>query len=77
MSEDEKRVEGPLPVHLNLAGYPNPREVIGWANIYRKVDGTMRIDISLDEEASSKLTNLAEVFELKALGFAGIKRMPS
>lgn len=65
--------EGPLPVHLNLSSLSHD-EVIGWARGSRNEDGTTRITIDLDQDASDKLTNLAEVFELKALGFAGIKK---
>lgn len=67
---------GPLPMHVNLGGWDNLESVIGWARGYRKSDGTTHIAIQLDEEASKRLANLAEVFELKAVGFAGIARRP-
>lgn len=68
---------GPIPVQLNLSGYPNPDEVIGWATAARQENGCTQIVIDLDAEASVKLDNLASVFELKALGFAGIRRTES
>lgn len=70
-----------LPVTMNV-GFPTSiggpgldTTVIGWSNAYcNKDDGRTTIVISLDPEASEMLKNLAEVFDLKALGFAGIKR---
>lgn len=65
-----------LPVMMNLSMPGDPREVIGWASAEKREDGTMKIEIILDPEASAMLENLAEVFDLKALGFAGIKKRP-
>lgn len=68
--------ETPLPVHMNLGGSLHGFEdVIGWATA-SYVDGRISITIDLDQEASSKLHDLAAIFELKALGFAGIKTKP-
>lgn len=68
---------GPIPMHLNLGSdFKDPESVIGWARGYRKSDGTTHIAIQLDKEASEKLVDLAAVFELKAIGFAGFKRQP-
>lgn len=68
---------GPIPMHLNLADADrNIDSVIGWANCYRKIDGTTQIVIDLDTKASEMFKDMAEVFELKAVGFAGIARKP-
>lgn len=72
----EPLFESPIPVHMNLSSALHGFEhVIGWARATRQY-GTIRITIDLDEEASSKLNELASMFELKALGFAGIKTKP-
>lgn len=68
--------ESPLPVHMNLGGSLHGIEdVIGWASATSD-NGKITIRIDLDEESSSKLHDLAAIFELKALGFAGIKTEP-
>jgi hypothetical protein len=72
-----------LPITLNL-GFPqalggagSDTAVIGRAYAYRtKDDGCTTIIMNLDADASEMLKNLVEVFELKALGFAGMKRRP-
>lgn len=63
-----------LPVQLNLSMTGDPREHIGWASAEKREDGTTKIEIVLDPETSKHLENLAEVFDLKAIGFAGIQR---
>jgi|tagenome__1003787_1003787.scaffolds.fasta_scaffold20583422_1 hypothetical protein len=72
-----------LPITLNvgfperLGGPGSDTTVIGWAYAYRsKHDGHTTIIMNLNSEASDKLQNLSEVFDLKALGFAGLKRRP-
>jgi len=80
---DIERVFSNLPVTLNvgfpqmLGGPGSDTTIIGNAFAYRtKDDGTTTIIITLDPEASEQLKKLDEVFELKALGFAGMKRKP-
>lgn len=70
-----------LPVTLNvgfpehLGGPGSDTTIIGWSSAYRnKGDGRSTIVIALDPEASEKLKDLVQVFDLKAIGFAGIKR---
>lgn len=65
-----------LPVYLNLADSRNsPLSAIGIASAVRDPkSGQTNIIITLDEKTSDKLANLAEVFDLKAIGFAGIKK---
>lgn len=71
MASEVKLIEN-LPVELNLG---QPEQIIGWASASRDPEtGKIAIEIILDEVASVKLENLAEVFELKAIGFAGVKR---
>lgn len=72
-----------LPITLNvgfpkaLGGPGSDTTVIGRAYAYRtKDDGCTTIIMTLDPGASEQLKNLTEVFELKALGFAGMKRRP-
>lgn len=63
-----------LPMELNLG---QPEVIIGWASASRNSKTRkITLTIELDEYASDKLANLTEVFELKAIGFAGIKRSP-
>lgn len=73
--EDVVLVEN-LPMYLNLGDFGNAMSAIGWAKV--TLDHATRqrkIEITLDEEASIKLGNLIDVFDLKAIGFAGIKRL--
>jgi len=78
-----ERIFSNLPITLNL-GFPQAlggpgqdTTVIGWAHAYRtKDDGQTTIVMNLDPDASEMLKNLVEVFELKAIGFAGMKRSP-
>lgn len=67
---------GNLPMHLNLSDdFRNPTSSIGWASVYRnKLTRLIRIEIQLDQEATQSLTNLAEIFDLLAIGFAGYKK---
>lgn len=81
---DIERIFAGLPVMLNL-GFPRalggPGEdttIIGSAFAYRtKDDGTTTIILTIEPEAGELLKNLEAVFELKAIGFAGIKRRPA
>lgn len=70
----KEKIEGPLPVHLNLSSYPDQQDVIGWANIYRTSGGRIRIKLDFEPDAAIKFNSLYEIFQLKALGFAGILR---
>lgn len=74
----EPLFEKPLPVHMNLGSYPGDhiQDVIGWAKATREEDGKIQLVIDLDEAVSARLNDLAAIFELKALGFAGIKTKP-
>lgn len=61
-----------LPMELNLG---SPERIIGWATISRDTETKKTtIEIELGEYVSEKLTDLAELCELKAIGFAGIIR---
>lgn len=79
--EEIEQIFSGLPVTLNV-GFPTSlggpgldTTVIGWSSAYRnKGDGRSTIVIALDPEASEMLKDLAGVFDLKAIGFAGIKR---
>jgi hypothetical protein len=62
-----------LPMYLNLGDLHNWDSQIGWAKVVRDFEGRHRIEITLDKEASAKLGNMVDVFDLKAIGFAGIK----
>jgi len=78
-----ERIFANLPVTLNvgfptaLGGPGSDTTVIGRAYAYRtKDDGQTTIILTLDPEASEQFKKLEEIFELKALGFAGIKKEP-
>lgn len=64
-----------VPMQLNLSDYTVTSH-LGWAAAYKDANtGEIRLDIRMGEEASERLEkDLREVFELKAIGFAGIKR---
>lgn len=65
-----------LPMHLNLGDFGRWESHIGWARVVQDTDtGQNTIEITLDEESSKRLGNMVEVFDLKAVGFAGIKRL--
>lgn len=75
MAQDEVLVEN-LPMYVNLGDVGNWASQIGRAKVTRNPEtGMSRIEITLDEETSAKLGNMVDVFELKAIGFAGIKRL--
>jgi len=71
---EEKLLAGPIPMMLNLGeDIANRTPPGGWALIYEDHSGKKRIEIELDRESSDKLGDLVAVFDLKALGFAGVK----
>lgn len=66
-----------LPMCLNLGDLGSLETLIGYAKVTRNSEtGLSQIEISLDKETSDKLGNMVDVFELKAIGFAGIKKRP-
>lgn len=72
---DEVLVDN-LPMYVNLGDIGNWSSQIGWAKVTRDSEtGQNKIEITLDEETSAKLGNMVDVFDLKAVGFAGIKRL--
>lgn len=73
---DEVLVEN-LRVHVNLGDIHTWDSQIGWAKVVRDSEtGRNKIEITLDEESSQRLGNMVDVFDLKAVGFAGIKKRP-
>lgn len=63
-----------LPMHLNLGDYLTGSHA-GWATAFKNEEtGETRIEIRLNRSATELLGDLVEVFELKAIGFAGYKR---
>lgn len=74
MLENEVLVDN-LPMYLNLGDIGSWESQIGRAKVTRDPEtGRSKIEITLDEETSTKLGDMVDVFELKAIGFAGIKR---
>lgn len=72
---DEVLVEN-LPMYVNLGDIGSWKSVIGFAKVIRDSEtGQNKIEITLDEDSSTKLGNMVDVFDLKAVGFAGIKRL--
>lgn len=65
-----------LPMLVNLGDIRDWQSYIGTAKVTRDAEGRNKIEITLNEEASAKLGNMVEAFDLKAIGFAGIKRRP-
>lgn len=71
---DEALVEN-LPMWLNLGDERDFSSHCGWARVTRDTEtGKNKIEITLDEESSVKLGDMVDVFQLRAIGFAGIKR---
>lgn len=63
-----------IPVEMNLG---QPEQIIGWASATKHPEsGQIIIELVLDEIASGKLETLVEMLEIRAIGFAGIKRRP-
>jgi hypothetical protein len=75
---DGELVARNMPMHLNLGdSLSNWESVIGWADIARDPEtGLYKIEIRLDERSSDMLEKMVDVFDLKAIGFAGIKKRP-
>jgi len=73
---EETLIAGPMEMLVNLADFGNPYGVIGYATVYSTNIECTRISILLDKEASRLFGNMVDVFELKAIGFAGVKRRP-
>lgn len=72
---DETLVEGPMPMVVNLGEFfSDPAGAIGHATVYQMNDGRKRISILLGSEASEALGSMIDIFELKGIGFAGIKK---
>ncbi len=68
-------IEGPLPMLLNLGDFGSPAEdMIGWTYIYELDDGRKKLSVILDEKTSKAFTSFTDIFELKGIGFAGVKR---
>lgn len=64
-----------VPVELNLG---QPESIVGRATLSRDLDsGEITIEIKMfDDGPIKKLEDLVEIFDLKAIGFAGVKRRP-
>lgn len=66
-----------LPMLTNLGFIGDWHTHIGWAKVIHDTEtGQNTIEITLDEDASKTLGNMVEAFDLKAIGFAGIKKSP-
>jgi hypothetical protein len=64
-----------LPMHINLGDTRSFDSFIGWGTVYRNLEvGGYHIELDLTPEASEKLGDMIELFDLKAIGFAGIKK---
>lgn len=73
--EEEKILEGPIPMLLNLGDdFVAGASAVGWATVYEESTGGKRIVITMDEHTSNRLGSLIEVFKLMGIGFAGVKR---
>lgn len=63
-----------IPVELNLG---QPEQIIGFGSASKDLEtGEVTLVISLDPASGLKLENLLDIFDIKAIGFAGIKRRP-
>ncbi len=63
-----------IPVELNLGQH---EQVVGVASASKDLETEeVTIVISLDPAAGLKLENLLDIFKIKAIGFAGVKREP-
>lgn len=66
-----------LPMTLNLGMPQRGDNYIGIAEAERDEEtGETHLHIRIDPETSERLGDLIEVFELKAIGFAGVARRP-
>lgn len=68
---DIEKIEGPVPFLLNLG---QPEQIIGWAQLYRKEDGTVQMIVDMDERATELVDHFVEIADLKGIGFAGVMR---
>jgi hypothetical protein len=76
LGKDRELIFENLPFQLNL-GPESTLDTMGWAKGYRdKETGETVLEITLNTDAVIGLDQLVEVYELKAIGFAGIKRRP-
>jgi hypothetical protein len=76
MGKDRELIFERLPLQLNL-GPMSTQDCMGWAKGYKEIEsGNTIIEIVLNEDAAKGLQDLVEVFQLYAIGFAGIKRKP-
>lgn len=66
-----------LPVQVNLSMQRDPLNCIGFADIAIGNDGKAHIEIVLDEEATQRLGDLVELFDLYSIGFAAMKKRPN
>jgi hypothetical protein len=74
LGQDRELIFENLPFQLNL-GPESTLNTMGWAKGYRdKETGETVLEIALNEDAAIGLDQLVEVYELKAIGFAGIKK---
>jgi hypothetical protein len=73
----EEKLFHHIPMQLNLSDYLITSH-LGWAAGYKDLKtGEIRLDIRLSEEASTRLgKDLVEIMDLKAIGFAGIRKKP-
>lgn len=63
-----------IPVELNLG---QPEQIVGLASATKDLDtGQITLEIVLDGMATITLEKLVDIFEIKAIGFAGVKRRP-
>jgi hypothetical protein len=74
LGKDRELIFENLPLQLNL-GPMSVRDTMGWAKGYKDLETRKTIiEITLNDEAVQALGDLTEVYELYALGFAGIRR---
>jgi hypothetical protein len=68
-----EKIEGPVPFLLNLG---QPDQVIGWAQLYRKVDGNIQMVVDMEPGATQLVDHFIDIADLKGIGFAGVMRHP-
>jgi hypothetical protein len=58
-----------LPMYLNLA---DSQTVLGRATLYKdEITGNYRLDVHMFDHAAQLMEHLAEICDIKAIGFAG------
>jgi hypothetical protein len=74
MTGDVTMIEN-VPVELNLG---QSEKVVGLADLSKDIgSGRITIEITIFEsDVIKKLEDFVDIFEIKAIGFAGIKRGP-